>query len=53
MHVLSYAGEADRHAYQIIAARDASLRQLRTDCIDFYRTHVLDAAIPIEEALRA
>jgi aryl-alcohol dehydrogenase (NADP+) len=34
-------------------AIEASLRRLRTDCIDLYQTHFFDAMTPIDETLRA
>jgi len=34
-------------------AVEASLRRLRTECIDLYQTHFFDATTPIEETLRA
>lgn len=37
----------------IMSAVEASLRRLRTDWIDLYQMHMLDAGTPIEETLRA
>jgi aryl-alcohol dehydrogenase-like predicted oxidoreductase len=37
----------------IVAAVEASLRRLRTDCIDLYQSHAFDGATPIDETLRA
>jgi 1-deoxyxylulose-5-phosphate synthase len=43
-------GLSRRH---ILAAVEASLRRLGTDYIDLYQIHRWDAAVPIEETLRA
>src|SRR5579872_3843959 len=37
----------------VISAAEASLKRLRTDCIDLYQIHFPDPATPIEETLRA
>jgi aryl-alcohol dehydrogenase-like predicted oxidoreductase len=37
----------------IVAAVEASLRRLRTDRIDLHQSHAFDAAVPIDETLRA
>jgi aryl-alcohol dehydrogenase-like predicted oxidoreductase len=37
----------------IMQAAEASLRRLRTDYIDLYQIHAMDAGTPIEETLRA
>ena len=40
-------------ARHLIAACEASLRRLNTDWIDLYYLHIPDAAVPIDESLRA
>jgi len=37
----------------VLEAADASLRRLRTDCIDLYQAHAPDPETPLEETLRA
>ena len=38
---------------RIVRCCEASLRRLRTDCIDLYQLHAFDAQTPIEEMLHA
>lgn len=40
-------------AAHIVRACEASLKRLRTDRIDLYQSHLDDAAVPLEETLRA
>src|SRR5262249_23577352 len=44
------AGLSRKH---VLAAVEASLRRLRTDHLDLYQVHRFDAAVPVEETLRA
>ncbi|MFS8037804.1 aldo/keto reductase [Xanthobacter sp. AM11] len=37
----------------VIAAAEASLRNLGTDCIDLYQAHIDDSTVPFEETLEA
>jgi len=39
--------------YHMIRACEASLRRLRTDCIDLYQIHWMDLSTPLDEVLRA
>ena len=39
--------------HHLIAACEASLRRLRTDCIDLYQVHEWDGLTPLEETLEA
>ncbi|HXP63083.1 MAG TPA: aldo/keto reductase [Dongiaceae bacterium] len=44
------AGLSRRH---LMEACEASLRRLRTDCIDLYQAHNFDSLTPLDETLRA
>jgi aryl-alcohol dehydrogenase-like predicted oxidoreductase len=37
----------------ILEACEASLKRLKTDCIDLYQVHMQDGTVPIEETIRA
>jgi aryl-alcohol dehydrogenase-like predicted oxidoreductase len=41
------------HRKSLVRALEASLRRLRTDYVDVYWVHILDAFTPIEEVVRA
>ena len=43
------SGASRRH---LMRACEASLRRLKTDCIDLYQVHMQDTNVPIEETLR-
>ena len=45
--------DAGNSRIAVIAACEASLKRLKTDCIDLYQVHWPDRATPIEETLRA
>jgi aryl-alcohol dehydrogenase-like predicted oxidoreductase len=46
------ANAAGNHRKSMMQAVEASLKRLKTDCIDLYWLHIWDAITPVDEVMR-
>lgn len=47
------ANAAGNHRKSLVQALEASLRRLKTDCVDLYWLHIWNELTPVEEVMRA